>query len=142
MGRVLLEAGGGAVVKKPTQSVGDRYFLRPAQEDGDWGALADYLERDGEITPAIRAFLAQVLRKKIRPRHRPRKAATLTRNLEVAGFVIEQKRRGVRNPIAQAANLFKINRRTVQQAQREFKKLSAEQQDFVLQAKGWKRTTG
>ena len=76
------------VAPASTHSVGDRYFLRPAQKDGDWSPLAQ------EVTPAIRTFLAAVLRgeaKRPPKTRRPIKGATLTGQAEAAALVFKLK---------------------------------------------------
>src|SRR5262249_51809695 len=122
-----------------TFEFGDRFYLEPARA-GDWKALADYLERGGPITPAIREFLVEVLRGKRRPhKHRAWRAATWTRNLKTGGFVEEQKQQKAHDPILRAEKFFRLSRRSVQTAARKFDKLTAEQKDIVTAAKGWNR---
>jgi hypothetical protein len=116
---------------------GNYYFLDPAKA-GDWGALADYLERGGPVTPAMRKFLAEILRGEKRRPRRPRRAATQTRALEVGGYVELQRQEGARDPIRRAEKLFQVSRRSVQTAARAFDKLNAEQKAFVTAARdGW-----
>ena len=86
--------------------------------DGDWESLAFYLEGGRPVTPNIRKFLGEVLRgERKRPKNRHHLASTLTREMEIAEFVMKQedagKRRGV---IAEAEKKFRCSRSTVQRA--------------------------
>jgi hypothetical protein len=101
----------------------DMFWLRPAQDNGDWETLAQYIERGSEITSAMRKFIAGVLRGQIkRPRGRPRKAEIDERAEAIAWFVHEArqkaKQEGARAPkiIEAAAKHFKVTTRTVQRA--------------------------
>jgi hypothetical protein len=124
--------------QQPTQSVGDRYFLRPAQEDGDWEALADYLEKRGEVTPAIQAFLVDFFiracrdGRALRRQKRPQKARTLTGSLELAAFVFDLKQKGARDYTVQAERFFGVDRRAVQRAVNAWPKINAEIAAFVI----------
>ena len=117
---------------------GDRWFLRPAIEDGDWDALAGHLERGFPVTPALRKFLAEVLRGEVRrPKNRPIKAATRTRQLKVAAFVFDLKQAGARDPIKQATEAgFGMDRRTVQRAVAAWPEMNEELAAWVLVAIG------
>jgi hypothetical protein len=95
----------------------DKVVLLKAR-DGDWGLLALYLEVGNPITPNIRKFLSEVLRgERKRPKNRPHLVSTMTREMEIAEFVMKQvdagKRRGV---IAEAEEKFRCSRSTVQRA--------------------------
>ncbi len=95
----------------------DKVVLLKAR-DGDWGSLALYLEAGMPVTPDIRKFLSEVLRgDRKRPNNRPQLASTMTREYEIAEFVMKQedagKRRGV---IAEAEKKFRCSRSTVQRA--------------------------
>jgi hypothetical protein len=95
----------------------DKVVLLKAR-DGDWGLLALYLEEGNPITPNIRKFLSEVLRgERKRPKNRPHLVSTMTREMEIAEFVMKQvdagKRRGV---IAEAEEKFRCSRSTVQRA--------------------------
>ena len=132
----------GAVVSEAEErggEIGDRLFLKAARENGDWDALAGYLEWQCPVTPAMREFLAQVLRGKKRARGAPKTAETLTQEYEIGGFLEDQKRQRVRNPIAQALKFFGVSRSTVQAAKRKWKKYEPALQDFILMARGWER---
>ena len=116
---------------------GDRWFLRPAIEDGDWDALAGYLERGFPVTPAIRKFLVEVLRGEAkRPKNRPIKAVTRTRQLKVAAFVFDLKQTGARDPIKQAEEVFGMDRRAVQRAVKAWPEMNEELAALVLVAIG------
>jgi hypothetical protein len=95
----------------------DKVVLLKAR-DGDWGLLALYLDEGNPITPNIRKFLSEVLRgDRKRLKNRPQLASTMTREMEIAEFVMKQedagKRRGV---IAEAEEKFRCSRSTVQRA--------------------------
>ena len=95
-----------------------------AARDGDWGSLARYLEAGEPVTPDIRKFLSEVLRgDRKRPNNRPHSANTLTREYEIAEFVMKLedagKRRGV---IAEAEKKFHCSRSTVQRALKKHRK--------------------
>ena len=95
----------------------DKWPLLVAR-DGDWGSLALYLEAGMPVTPDIRKFLSEVLRgDRKRPNNRPHLANTVTREYEIAEFVMKQedagKRRGV---IGKAEEKFHCSRSTVQRA--------------------------
>ena len=89
-----------------------------AARDGDWESLARYLEAGEPVTPDVRKFLIEVLRgDRKRPNNRPSSANTLTREYEIAEFVMKLedagKRRGV---IAKAVEKFHCSRSTVDRA--------------------------
>jgi hypothetical protein len=89
-----------------------------AARDGDWEPLARYLEAGELVTPDIRKFLIELLRgDRKRPNNRHSSANTLTRDYEIAEFVMKLedsgKRRGV---IAAAETEFHCSRGTVQRA--------------------------
>jgi hypothetical protein len=77
-----------------------------------------YLEAGMPVTPDIRKFLIEVLRgDRKRPTNRPPSGSTVTREMEIAEFVMKQedagKRRGV---IGDAEKKFRCSRSTVQRA--------------------------
>ena len=95
----------------------DKVVLLKAR-DGDWEFLARYLEGGLPVTPDIRKFLSEVLRgERKRPKNRHHLASGVTREMEIAEFVMKQedagKRRGV---IAEAEKKFRCSRSTVQRA--------------------------
>jgi hypothetical protein len=95
----------------------DKVVLLKAR-DGDWELLALYLEEGQPVTPDIRKFLSEVLRgERKRLNNRPHLTSTITREMEIAEFVMKQedagKRRGV---IALAEKKFRCSRSTVQRA--------------------------
>jgi hypothetical protein len=95
----------------------DKVVLLKAR-DGDWEFLARYLEGGQPVTPDIRKFLSEVLRgERKRPNNRHHLTSTMTREMEIAQFVMKQedagKRRGV---IAEAEKEFHCSRSTVQRA--------------------------
>jgi hypothetical protein len=117
---------------------GDRWFLRPAIEDGDWDPLADYYRRGFPETPAIRAFVAEVLSgERKRAKTRPIKARTRTAYLQVAAFVFDLRQKGARDPIKQATEAgFGMDRRTVQRAVAAWPEMNEEMAALVLVAIG------
>src|SRR5262249_49020616 len=85
--------------------LGDRFFLAAAKF-GDWEELASYIERDGEITPAMRAFLARVLRgREKRPPNRPRSGVRAKKQITVAAYALVLKAAGVHHSASAAAPL-------------------------------------
>jgi hypothetical protein len=95
----------------------DWEVLKPAQEDGDWEPLAKHIESGGEITDAIRKFIAGILRGEIsRKRQRPRKESVRDLGEWIAYFVVERERDGMRTgrAIEMAAKKFRVTPRTVQ----------------------------
>jgi hypothetical protein len=111
----------------------DRFFLKPAQEGGDWDLLAYYLlDMNGPPTLAMRAFLAAVLRGDApRKKHAPKKVATPARQLIIGGFVERLKQKGAHDPILQAQTFFKVSRASVQAAKRKFETCEPANRDFV-----------
>ena len=89
-----------------------------AARDGDWESLARYLEAGEPVTPDVRKFLIEVLRgDRKRPNNRPSSANTLTREYEIAEFVMKQEDAGKRRgAIAEAEKKFHCSRSTVQRA--------------------------
>jgi hypothetical protein len=86
--------------------------------DGDWELLALYLESGEPVTPDIRKFLSEVLRgDRKRPKNRHHLASTVTREMEIAEFVMKQEDAGkCRGVIAEAEKKFRCTRSTVQRA--------------------------
>ena len=95
----------------------DKWALLAAR-DGDWGSLARYLEAGEPVTPDILKFLIEVLRDdRKRPNNRPSSANTLTREYEIAEFVMKLEDAGKRRgAIAEAEKKFHCGRSTVQRA--------------------------
>ena len=93
----------------------DKWVLLAAR-DGDWGSLARYLEAGEPVTPDIRKFLIELLRgDRKRPNNRP--AKTLTREYEIAEFVMKLEDAGKgRGAIGKAESEFNCSRSTVQRA--------------------------
>jgi hypothetical protein len=89
-----------------------------AARDGDWEPLARYLEAGELVTPDIRKFLIELLRgDRKRPNNRHSSANTLTRDYEIAEFVMKLEDAGKgRGAIAEAENKFNCSRSTVQRA--------------------------
>src|SRR5262245_9641435 len=113
---------------------GDRFPLSAAKA-GDWEELASYIEREGEVTPAMRKFLAAVLRGEAkRPKRRPRTAAIRKRHLEIAALVFELKQRGAKDFIGQASEFFGIDVKAVGRAANDFPHMDAETSSLVLAA--------
>jgi hypothetical protein len=121
----------------PSEEFGDRHFLKPI-EAGDWHALAGYLARGFPLT-AMRKFVVEVLYREVkRPKpNRPREAATLTRQLPIAAYVFDLKRKGHFDYIKQAAELFGTYPKDVERAVAAFPNINAEQVADVFAAKGW-----
>jgi hypothetical protein len=95
----------------------DKVVLLKAR-DGDWELLALYLESGEPVTPDIRKFLSEVLRgDRKRPKNRHHLASTVTREMEIAEFVMKQEDAGkCRGVIAEAEKKFRCTRSTVQRA--------------------------
>jgi hypothetical protein len=95
----------------------DKWVLLAAR-DGDWGVLARYLEEGEPVTPDIRKFLSEVLRgDRKRPNNRHHSFSTMTREYEIAEFVMKQEDAGKhRGVIAEAEKKFHCSRSTVQRA--------------------------
>jgi hypothetical protein len=130
------------VAPASTHSVGDRYFLRPAQKDGDWSPLAQYLDMGGEVTPAIRTFLAAVLRgeaKRPPKTRRPIKGATLTGQAEAAALVFKLKP-VARDYIRQAAREMgrddEAGLQFVKRAAKAWPQMNADLAAWILSARG------
>ena len=89
-----------------------------AARDGDREPLARYLEAGEPVTPDIRKFLIEVLRDdRKRPNNRHSSANTLTRDYEIAEFVMKLEDAGKgRGAIAEAEKKFHCSRSTVQRA--------------------------
>jgi hypothetical protein len=116
----------------PVDNFGDR-VLKAAKECHDWDMLAEYLEKEGEVTPDIRKFLVAMLRDEVkRPKRRPRKAAILVSHLEIAAFVFDQKQKGASDPIQRAVKLFDRDSRFVHRAVKSWPNLDEKQVAFVL----------
>jgi hypothetical protein len=90
-------------------------------ENDDWGYLAEYLREDGDVTPALRAYLTDVLNKKKRARRRPPSVAKQTKDLFLAMMVVASERMGAtpREAIKIATDLGGADRSTVQRAVKE-----------------------
>jgi hypothetical protein len=117
----------------PVDNFGDR-ALKAAKECHDWDVLAEYLEKEGEVTPGIRKFFVEIMRKEVkRPPHRLRKAAAiLVSHLEIAAFVFDQKQKGAKDHIQRAAKFFRRDSRFVHRAVKSWPNLNEKQVAFVL----------
>jgi hypothetical protein len=114
----------------------DRIFLPLARDWHDWPALADGLDRlpPGPLTIK---FFQSILRGEVkRPAKPMAKAATWTRQMQIVGLVEKLRADGARDPVRQAMQQLGTSRRTVDTAKSVFKRLSAEDQEFVLIAVG------
>jgi hypothetical protein len=110
----------------------DRHFLRPAQEWGDWDALADGLERFPP-TPAIWEFIFKVLRGEVkRKKKRPPSVKVRTRYLEIAAFVFDLRQKGIKDFIRQASEFFEIDAKAVGRAVKGCPQMDEELASFVL----------
>ena len=100
----------------------DKWVLLAAR-DGDWESLARYLEAGEPVTPDIRKFLIEVLRgDRKRPNNRAPLANTLTREYEIAEFVMKLEAAGKRRgAIAEAEKKFHCSRSTVQRALKKYR---------------------
>jgi len=78
--------------------------LRDAQR-GDCAPLAEYIRKGGRITPAMRPFLIEALRKK-RPGKKVALASTRERDRALVGFVLSLRRRGDRGALKKAEQVF------------------------------------
>jgi hypothetical protein len=61
---------------------------------GDWDALADYIERNDEITPDIGSFTAKILRGEIKKPGKPATLAKLKRDFEIVRWVRAERASG------------------------------------------------
>jgi len=96
--------------------LGDRFFLAAAKF-GDWEELASYIERDGEITPAMRAFLARVLRgREKRPPNRPRSGVRAKKQITVAAYALALKAAGVHDSRIVTCEQFSIEAKYLERA--------------------------
>jgi len=110
-----------------------------AAKAGDWKPLDDYIAKGFPLPDSLRQYFRGLLPYAPRPPHRAAKTTVARHSLEIAAFVWRLKQDGVRDPIVQAANRFKLGRRKVQQACNEFEQLSSESREFILQAVAGKR---
>jgi hypothetical protein len=113
----------------------DRFFLKPAQEDGDWKALANYFDNGGPLTLAMRRFLADVLRGAKRKKHAPKKSTMPARQLMIGGFVEHLERQNAHDPIRRAMTVFDVSRSTVKTAKHKFEKCEPADREFVLMSR-------
>jgi hypothetical protein len=91
--------------------------------DGDWEPLISYIEKGGDINNEVRTFILDVLKEKVRrPKHRPRRAATLLHHAKIAWLVRKWRADGLGDEasIEKAMEAFNIDRRTVQRALKDF----------------------
>jgi hypothetical protein len=94
----------------------DRFFLRAAKI-GDWEELASYIERGGEITPAMRVFLARVLRgQEKRLPNRPPSGVTAKEQLTAAAYALALKAAGVRDSRVETSKQFNVNAKYLERA--------------------------
>jgi hypothetical protein len=103
-------------------NLGDRFFLAAAKT-GDWEELASYIERDGEITPAIRAFLVRVLRRQEkRLPNRPPSGVTMKDQFAAAAYALALKASGVRNFRIEAGDQFRVGQKYLARALAQWKR--------------------
>jgi hypothetical protein len=76
---------------------------------GDWGALADYIERGDEITPEIRSFITKVLRREITKPGKPATLAKLRRDFEIVRWVLTERAGGKSKTDALESAIAKFN---------------------------------
>ena len=101
--------------------LGDRFFLVAAKA-GDWEELASYCERCGEMTPAIGAFLARVLRgQEKRLPYRPPSGVTMKAQLAAAAYALALKASGVRNFRIEAGNRLGVGQKYLARALAQWK---------------------
>jgi hypothetical protein len=96
----------------------DRTCIGAALE-GHYDSLAEHIKRGGEITPAMRQFLAQVLlgERKL-PKYRPVRNKTVDRKIGMPRGVVLLEREGVgtEEAVNIIAEHYKVNSRTVWRA--------------------------
>jgi hypothetical protein len=87
--------------------------------DGCYDPLAEHIKEGGEITPAMRQLLAQVLlgERKL-PKHRPVRNKTVDRKIEMARGVmlLEREGTGTEEAVNIIAGHYKVNSRTIWRA--------------------------
>jgi hypothetical protein len=87
--------------------------------EGHYDPLAEHIKRGGEITPAMRQLLAQVLlgERKL-PKHRPVRNKTVDRKIEMARGVVllEREGTGTEEAVNIIAEHYKVNSRTIWRA--------------------------
>jgi hypothetical protein len=88
--------------------------LREAQK-GDWSLFAGHIRHGGRITPQMRQFLADVLDgKRKRPKKKISKGATEFRNVMLISYVSQARRRGDKDWLAKAEEIFRLTGRHIQ----------------------------
>jgi hypothetical protein len=96
----------------------DRACIGAALE-GEYDPLAEHIKRGGEITPAMRQLLAQVLlgERKL-PKHRPVRNKTVDRKIKMARGVVlfEREGAGTEEAVNIIAEHYKVTPRTVWRA--------------------------
>jgi hypothetical protein len=100
----------------------DDMYLQPARRNGDWELMARYIEDGNVITPAMRAFLAEVLRGLKRKKGAPRTRDTFERAFQIEQHVLDAMRKGQTESDAKKATAIKFNvdKRTVQRIMKWF----------------------
>jgi len=76
---------------------------------GDWGALADYVERGDDITPEIRSFIAKILRGEITKPGKPATLAKLKRDFEIVKWIYTERIGGKSKTVALESAAAKFN---------------------------------
>jgi hypothetical protein len=77
---------------------------------GDWGALADYIERSDQITPEVGLLIAKILRGEIKKPGKPATLAKLKRDFEIVRWVHAERANGKTRSVAleRAAEKFNL----------------------------------
>ena len=76
---------------------------------GDWGALADYIERGDDITPEIRSFITKILRGEITKTGKPATLAKLRRDFEIIKWINTERTGGKSKTAALESAAAKFN---------------------------------
>jgi hypothetical protein len=114
---------------------GDRWFLTPAIEDGDWDALEDYRKRGHPETPAMGEFINKILRVEVKRRRegKPRRATILWRDLVIAAVAFGWKQRDGKNYIQKTLDeLGLLDPQEVHRARKRWPTLDKEVAELAL----------
>jgi len=114
----------------------DYNYLRPASEDGDWWLLAKYIEEGNVITPAMRGFLAAVLRGAKRKRGAPKSAEVRELDHQILIFVLYGGRAPAEAKKA-AAKEFGVSKRKVERTVKKFNDYQMEELRYLEEPEDW-----
>jgi hypothetical protein len=101
------------------------FFAMEWARRGDWEPLAVYLELGGLISDKARAFLVAVLRGEKKPNNRAPSSIASIKSAFRADFVLNEERHGQKreHAINKAADVFEVDRRTIQRDLKEWQDL-------------------